>query len=295
MTQETWWRLEAVARDADVAAATLWSAGAGGVEIRDGETFFEGADWVPVPDGMARLVAYFQGDLSGRRDELEAALAERGAELIALALFEDESWREGWRDYFVPRELSTRSTVGPPWLDFAPPEGGVRVVIDPGMAFGTGTHETTRLVAQLMDEELSRVDDAEVLDVGCGSAILSILALGLGASRAVGVDVDGEALVNARENVERNHGEGAAIELSTTPLGEVQGTYPIVLGNILAHILIAISEDLRARVSSGGVLLLSGIIEEKDAAVRDAFGGEGWTLEETRQDGEWIAHAWRRA
>jgi ribosomal protein L11 methyltransferase len=295
MTQEVWWRLEAIAQDADTAASALWEQGAGGVEIRDDETFFLGADWVPVPEGKARLVAYFEGDLSGRRDALAGALSERGAELVALALFEDDSWRDGWREFFTPRALSERATVGPPWADFDAPPGGVRVVIDPGMAFGTGTHETTRLVAQLMDEELARRPGAEVLDVGCGSAILSILAAALGSARVVGVDVDGEALVNARENVERNLGEGAPIALSTTPVGELTEAYPIVLGNILAHILVAISEDLRARVAPGGLLLLSGIIAERDAEVRAAFGGEGWTLEDTRRDAEWIAHAWRRA
>lgn len=286
-----WYRAECLAQNADRATELLWRLDAGGVEVHDQTTYMEGAEVVPVPDGMTRLVAYFQTDDA---EAIERALTESlphaTGSLVGFLAFTDTSWMLKWKEYFSPRQLSPRATVGPPWETFAPPvEGGLAIVIDPGMAFGTGTHETTQLCAAALDDLLADDPPQTLLDVGCGSAILSILAARLGVPRVVGVDVEAEAIESAKNNLPLNGLTDDDVALSTTPLADVEGVYDIVVANILLHILTALKDELRAHTRPGGVLLLSGIGTHQEAQAIETFNAPGWTLQNTRRDGEWIA------
>lgn len=294
-TQESmWWRGEFLARNGEHGADALWGLGAGGVEIRDRDTFFEGdPDYAPVPDGQTRLVAYFEVEDADAGQALAARL-ERACEedatmtLVATAPFEDRSWATKWREFFRPRQLSARVSVGPPWEDFDAPAGGHRLVVEPGMAFGTGTHETTQLVSEILDDLLAGQRFERMLDVGCGSGILSMLAAKLGVAHILGVDIDAEALENARHNLGLNDLEGADITYATTPLAEVEGQWPLVVANILAHILLSLRDELIAHVEPGGQLILSGLMEHQLEDLRGAFGGELVELA-VHQRGEWFA------
>jgi ribosomal protein L11 methyltransferase len=309
MTEENehWYRLELLVESqrAEDAASMLWEFNAAGVEVQDRETYADDETIPPVPEGTNRLVAFFLRDSpsAARGLEQEVVSALTDVEIVPIsvqcALYTDKSWETAWKEYFKPALISPRAIVGPPWEDFEAPEGGTKIVIEPGMAFGTGTHETTQLCAEKIDRLIAECEPAEskqgpsVLDVGCGSAILSMIARRLGADPVEGIDVDKTAVEVAQANLKVNDLAGQ-IELSTTPVDEVEGTYDIVVANILTHILLHIREGLIERVAPGGVLLLSGITDEQVDEVRQAFvGGE---LEEVNLDqkGEWVCFELRR-
>lgn len=262
----------------DIASAMLWAAGAAGVEVHDHDTHFEGIERTPLPPDHNRLVAYFElapDALTALRQRL-GSLAPH-AHLLEFAPFTDTSWRTAWKAFFHPRRLSARSIVTPPWDPGSPEEGDVRIIIEPGMAFGTGTHETTQLVSGLLDDLLADSPDRSILDVGTGSAILSMLALKLGATKAVrGIDVDADAIESAQANLPLNGIDPQRLDLSTTPLDAIDQTYDLVLANILGHILLALQPQLQSHTSPGGTLILSGMIEHQVPLLREAFAHPDW-------------------
>jgi ribosomal protein L11 methyltransferase len=167
----------------------------------------------------------------------------------------ETNWRDGWRAFFKPLVLSTRFGVHPPWTE--PLEVPHAISIDPGMAFGTGSHATTRGVMQALDDLLAARAPISVLDVGTGSGILAIAAAKLG-HRVLGVEIDETALQNARENVEAN---GAEVDLQVGSSADVEGRFDLVIANIIAPILIDIARPTMARVAPTGDLLLSGVLD----------------------------------
>jgi ribosomal protein L11 methyltransferase len=187
--------------------------------------------------------------------------------------------------------------VRPPWREVAATGGEQVVVLEPGRAFGTGLHETTSLVAEVLGSLRAELRGATVLDVGCGSGILSVVALALGAEAARAIDVDPDATAVTRENAERN-GMSACLEADETPLDDVAGSYPVVVANIEATTLVRMAPGLTARVAPGGVLVLSGILAQDVAPeqvpnVLRAYAG--LSFEERRQKGEWVALVLRAA
>jgi ribosomal protein L11 methyltransferase len=297
---EYWYRLELLveADRAEDAASMLWELDAAGVEVQDRETYTDDGLIPPVPEGTCRLVAFFQRP-SPDEGASEAAIVEREVvaslsdadidpSFVSCALYTDTSWKTAWKAYFKPTLMSPRAIVGPPWEEFEAPEGGTKIVIEPGMAFGTGTHETTQLCSEKIDRLLAESETPpSVLDVGCGSAILSMIARRLGAETVVGIDVDETAVEVARENLRVNNLD-QEIDLSTTAVGEVEGTFDIVVANILTHILLHLREDLFARVAPGGILLLSGITDEQVDEIREAFVGDGFAEVSLDQKGDWV-------
>lgn len=299
---ENWYRLELLIEVGHTVTATsiLWEFDAAGVEVQDHETYMEDETIPPVPEGTNRLVAFFQRPGPREAAELEQDVTDalQSAGIVPLALecarFTDKSWETAWKDYFKPAQISPRVVVGPPWEDFEAPEDSTKIVIEPGMAFGTGTHETTQLCAEKIDRLLAEAGEPQtVLDVGCGSAILSMIAHRLGADVVDGIDVDETAVEVARENLRVNDLAGD-IELSTTPVDAMEKTYDIVIANILTHILLHIREGLQQRVAPGGILLLSGITDEQVDEVREAFVGGDFSEVGMTQKGEWVCFELRR-
>ncbi|AWV89241.1 50S ribosomal protein L11 methyltransferase [Bradymonas sediminis] len=299
---ENWYRLTLLvdAAGGDHAAAILWEHEVGGVEMYDAETYAEDQSIPPVPDGTNRLIAYIEQDSPEQaeqsRDAIVASLTESGLPPISVQFgsFTDTSWQTAWKDFFKPTVMSKRAIVGPPWEEFEAPEGGTKIVIEPGMAFGTGTHETTQLCGEKIDRLLGEADSPQsLLDVGCGSAILSMIAARLGAAPVFGVDNDAHAVEVAKENLEVNQ-LGGAIDLSTRELSTFDETFDIVVANILTPILISLRDDLIARVRPGGTLLLSGITDVQVDSIREAFVGSELRELDLAQKGEWVCFELQR-
>lgn len=272
--------VEAIADAADDVSALLWELGATGVEERDGTTLAKSAE------GMVTLVGSFESQEDA--EEALEVLVEEGLDARIEHVVGD-AWRDEWRKYFKPTRLGERIVVRPSWEPFEAAPGDVVVTIDPGRAFGSGLHETTRLVLKQLDARLG--DAPRILDVGCGSGILAVAALLLGAESAVATDVDLDAVEVTRENAELN-GVASRIEATTDDVSLVVDTFPFVVANIEARVLIPLADAIASRVSPGGWLVLSGILRGQEDDVRAAYAA--LDLVEIPADGEWVAIVLRR-
>ena len=201
---------------------------------------------------------------------------------------DDQDWERAWMDQYVPLRFGARTFIVP-WNHELPAEAdnadAAVVRLDPGLAFGSGTHPTTALCLQWLDELAARgeLQGREVLDFGCGSGILALAALKLGAARAVGVDNDPQALIATADNGERN---GVGIDVFM-PQDEPPATYPVVVANILAVALDALAETLAARTAPGGRIAMSGILAGQEDELLQRYAAWFDELRVARQD-DWI-------
>ena len=203
-----------------------------------------------------------------------------------------DAWRDAWKEHYKPYAIAEGLVVRPPWEPYEAKPGEKVLELEPGRAFGTGLHETTRLVAQAIKKYAAEAQGKLVIDVGCGSGILALAALALGAERAIAIDNDPEAIDVTRENAARN-GLGARVEASTTDVAALAATAPLVLANIEAHVLIPMAPDLMKRVEPGGLLFLSGVLVPQTASVVAAYV-EQMDVLETPVLGEWTLIALRK-
>ncbi len=272
--------VDVTAEDADVMSATLFELGAEGVEERDGTTLVKGAP------GLVTLVASFASHDEAR----EAILAIDESNKPRLEEIVGDAWRDAWKEHFRPFAITASIVIRPPWEAYAERPGEEVLVLEPGRAFGTGLHETTSLVAGVLEARKTELVGKTVLDVGCGSGILALVALTLGASRARAIDVDADAALVAEENATRN-GLDERVEADSTPIEAIDGTYPVVVANIEARVLIPMMPELTKRVGPGGLLVLSGILAPQKDDVCAAY--RAFALEDAPAKGEWVALALR--
>jgi ribosomal protein L11 methyltransferase len=270
------------AEEVEEVSYLLWELGAQGVEERDASTLLKPGSFATPGEQLVDavlLVASFADDAAAA-----SAVSELEPREARLEHVVGDEWLDAYKKYFKVTPLGARLVIRPSWEPYTPAAHEVVVTVDPGRAFGTGTHESTRLLMQALDR-LVRGGE-QVLDVGCGTGILAICALALGAERALCVDVDPDAVEVTRENAELNQ-VSERVRAATTPIEEVEGRYPIVLANIQANVLVPLAAPIAARVATGGLLLLSGILIGQETDVLAAY--PQFTLEESPQEGEWIA------
>ena len=198
---------------------------------------------------------------------------------------DDADWTDAWKQHYVAQRIG-RVLIAPSWAPDEARDGEVRIVLDPGMAFGTGLHPTTRGCLELLQKVQPM--PSEILDVGCGSGILSLAALRLGANRAVGLDTDPLAIEATRANAERN-GLATQVEARLGTLGTPDRRYDLVLANLVAAVLVTLAPGLADHLSRRGTLLASGIIEPRATEVIDAMAAAGLRVVERRDDGEWVS------
>ena len=199
-----------------------------------------------------------------------------------------EDWINNWKKYFHPIKVGKKLLIRPDWEQTENPEGRVVLDLEPGIAFGTGTHETTRLCMEFLEEYVK--PGSTMLDVGCGSGILSVAGLLLGAKSAVGVDIDPLAVKTAGQNAERNHVEGRFTGICGSLTEQVQGTFDVVAANIVADVVIELTQSIGQYLAPGAVYLMSGIIDEREQDVLDALKGK-FDVIARREEKGWVALA----
>lgn len=196
----------------------------------------------------------------------------------------EEDWANTWKQYYKPSKVGEKIVVKPIWEEYEQKEWELVVNLDPGMAFGTGTHETTRMCIQALEKYVK--EESTVFDVGCGSGILAIAAAKLGAKLAVGVDLDPVAVESSIENVGYNNLNN--IEILHGNLVEViDGKADIVVANILAEIICILTDDVKRVMKDGGVFITSGIIHDRVDMVCEKLEATGFEVIEKNRDGEW--------
>ena len=280
---------------AETVAALLHKWGEGGVAIfQDHEQ--ETVDHDPRPVGAWLTLTTYVPDtaaLAARRDGLEKDLWHLQAfhgELVgelATQWVAEEDWANAWKQFYTVLHVGERLVIKPRWQDYEPAPGEIVIALDPGMAFGTGTHPTTQLCLEALEK--LPVAGKRVLDVGTGSGILAIAAAALGAARVDALDTDPVAVSAARDNVaQAGLSESITVSERTLPLPDPASTYDIVVANITAQTLITLAPHLRAVIALHGRLLACGIIEAKADEVLAAFDAEGLALLHRRDAGDWV-------
>jgi ribosomal protein L11 methyltransferase len=216
---------------------------------------------------------------------------------VRTRIVQETDWADAWKAYFPVMRIGRRLVIRPTWQRHRRAAGDVVLALDPGMAFGTGLHPTTRLclagVEALADEGV--LEGARVLDVGCGSGILAIAALKLGAATVLGVDTDPIAVESTTANARRNAlARRTRARAGSLPTGEA--AFDVVLANLIAGVLVALAAELRDELRPGGRLLASGIFVDREGDVRVAFESVGLEVRERAVEGDWVAlDALRRA
>jgi ribosomal protein L11 methyltransferase len=255
-----------------------------------------------TPTGDITVKAYLPMDehLDETRRKLEESLYYLG--LIqplpepTYTLIGDQNWMEAWKLRYQPIPIGTRLMILPAWMDLSD-QTRIGIKIDPGMAFGTGAHPSTQMCLDLLETVFDkRPATPSVIDVGCGSGILSVAALKLGAQFALGVDIDEAAIVNSRENAENNGVNSEAFQLGVGSVEDVRAgkfsisSAPLVLANILAPILIRLFEaEMAELIEPGGYIILAGILEHQAEEVIKTAQEHGLRLTDRRQINDWVA------
>ena len=308
--------IETTTEATDMLSYMLEEYGVGGIEIKDkiplseedkNAMFIDILPELPPDDGTACISCYMEeaADIKALCRYIEEQLKEisvymnTGSGRITIEETEDKDWLNNWKDFFHPFRLEENIVIQPTWTESA--DAGpddIVVYIDPGTAFGTGSHETTRLCIAGLKQYIQADGSTEVLDAGCGSGILSIIAMKLGAKRVYGIDIDELAVTASKENLKLNQipeecydivkGDVIGDKQFAQNMAEV-GKYDIVVANILADVIIPLSAVIRPFMKENGVFITSGIIDTKENAVKESLIKNGFEIVNTEHMGEWAA------
>lgn len=297
---------------ADYICAMLTAAGINGFEVEDKNDFNEflkntTSHWDYVDDGLMRLkdcetkVTFYipnnpQGldtlsDIKSRLGQLPETLPdiELGRLDICINNVNEEDWSNEWKKYYQPLEIGKKLIVIPEWEQKVK-NGRIPVVLNPGMAFGTGQHNTTRLCMEFLEQNI--VPGCSVLDIGCGSGILAVTGVLLGASHAEGIDIDELAVKIAGENSKLNSTDGKTKFFCGTLKSEKQNIdseYDVICMNIVADVIISMLKDVKKMLKASSHLLLSGIIDTREQDVLSALSKENYKIIKRKESGGWVA------
>lgn len=276
---------------ADLLAGLCWLLSPRGVLLEDGFTLGDGA----IPSGHVRMTLYVPPEEAEKAEALvasECAAAQIPATLTAVPL-PAEDWNRVWKQHYHAFNLGRRLRIEPAWLAEPEQPGQIRLIVDPGLAFGTGTHETTRLCLQAVERwaETQPLDWAKVsvLDVGTGSGVLAILAVRLGASRAVGTEIERDALASAEANLKLNEVQDRITLHHTGNPQDIQGKFELVTANILSSVLLPMAPHLAKKVAAGGTLILSGLLARETPVVAETYARHGLKLLDEATENGWAA------
>jgi ribosomal protein L11 methyltransferase len=299
----TWLELSVVTDSEAVEAVSeiLGRVAPGGTSVEPGfELVDEGLSARLDPTLPVTVRAYLSAASDGHAREAIATVDEALGHLRAFDLrpigelvtrpVHEADWAEAWKSHFPVVRVGRRIVIRPTWRRHRRADDEVVIALDPGMAFGTGLHPTTRLCLSALEDVAGRgrLDGARLLDVGCGSGILAVAGVRLGARGALGLDVDPIAIEATAANARRNGvARRVRARLGSLPSGEPP--HDVVVANLIASLLIELAASLAAELGPGGILLASGIYVDREAAVREAFEGAGLDVTGRLEEGDWVA------
>ncbi len=290
----------------------LHEAGASGVVIEDpleldkeredqfGEIYQLNPDDYPSEGVMVKAYLPVNSFLGETVEEIKQSVnsltsfqIDLGKNKIEILEVNEEDWATAWKKYYFPVKISNKFTIVPTWEEYEPVNSDELIIeLDPGMAFGTGTHPTTVMCIQAIERTVKTAD--KVVDVGTGSGVLSIAAALMNADHVMALDLDEVAVHSARENIELNNVQ-QIVEVSQNNLLEnVSVTVDVVVANILAEVIIKLLPDAFKTVKPGGYFIGSGIIQQKKLEVKEALLNEGFEVEETLDMEDWVAFIAKR-
>ncbi|NLY81163.1 MAG: 50S ribosomal protein L11 methyltransferase [Clostridiales bacterium] len=233
-------------------------------------------------DKEPELIIYFNST-EDSKEKLD--LVKKEFRNMSVTIRDDKDWKDKWKEYFVPINITDKLVIKPSWCDYDVKDGEVVLEIDPGMAFGTGTHETTSMSIKLLEKYIE--GGMDVLDVGTGTGILAIAAKLLGAENVLGVDIDPEAITAAKENSELNKLD---IEIKEADLTKgVEFKADIIVANLVAGLNVSLALDASNHLKDGGIYISSGILIEQEENVIRAIEDKGFDKIEVLEDGIWCA------
>ena len=241
--------------------------------------------YLPIDGGVADTLVFLRERFGALNPEAE----------ITVSGVNEEDWANSWKAYYKPIKIGERIVIVPAWEKYSAEEGEIVVRMDPGMAFGTGTHETTRLVIKLLEKYIK--NGMRVADVGCGSGILAICASKLGAGECKAYDIDPVAVKVANENIKDSGLTNVTCEVSDLlkQVDKSGGTYDVICANIVADIIIRMMPDVGALMNENSVILASGIIVERSEDVINGFEEHGFKIVERIDENGWCALAVQKA
>ncbi len=231
-------------------------------------------------DNIDEIIAY----INEKVEEIKALGIDVGEGKVEVEKMYEEDWANNWKKYYKPSKVGEKIVVKPIWEEYEAKDEELVVELDPGMAFGTGEHETTRMCIQALEKYVQK--DSTVFDVGCGSGILAIAAAKLGAKLAVGVDLDPVAVESAKENVGFNNIDNIEI-LHGNLIEVIDGKADIVVANIIAEIICILTEDVSRVIKPNGYFITSGIIHDRVEMVTNKLEECGFEVVKVNKDGEW--------
>lgn len=287
----------------ELISSILYDVGATGLAIEDPRDILElsqspeswafiDPDLINVESDDIVIKAYFSEaeDLDYKIQEIKykinnnEILKEVNPEVI-VTMVDDEDFAQNWKKYYKPTKIGERIVIKPTWEDYSLEEGDILVELDPGMAFGTGTHETTILCTEALERYVK--EGHTVYDIGCGSGILSIVAAKLGAKKVVAVDLDEVCINVSNENIRLNDVEDIVEVKKGNLLDVVEGKANIIVSNIIAEIIVEMINDLKSHLEDKGIFITSGIIEDKIPMVEKALIDNGFKILEVSKKNEW--------
>lgn len=247
-------------------------------------------------DPVVRVTGFFENGCDTAALDARLALLKEmcpfdtGSLETSSEWIDADAWVDTWRKYYKPVHAG-RVVIVPEWMDYSPAEGEVTVLMDPGMAFGTGEHESTRICLELLQSVMTGGE--RVLDIGTGSGILAVAAAKLGAECVDACDIDPIAVKAAGQNAQRNGvSDKVNVGLSSC-LTCAEGGYDVILANITADVLISMKDDIGKYLSEGGCVIMSGIILSRAKDVEQAYSSAGFSIEKAPVKGEWTGYLWR--
>lgn len=296
----------------------LYQLGISGIEIEDEQDFkdflennrqywdYVDEELVHKMEGETKVIAYVSDDTAGR--ELLLSIKSTLAELKSLDENDEfgrleteidnmteQDWANNWRQYFHPIEIGEKVMIKPEWEELSEPTDRIVFNIEPGMSFGTGSHYTTQLCIEALERYIK--PGVKMLDLGCGSGILSIISLLLGADMAAAVDIDPNAVDTAYQNADRNNIDksrykvlsGNVVTDSDIQAEIAENKYEVVAANIVADVIIGLAPKAKEYMADGGVFITSGIIADRLQDVKNALIENGFKIEEINQRKDWVS------